>query len=259
MEIRDPDLFAANGELTVAIPTINSARYLDLILAFYRDHRIPVTVFVHDRSHDHTLDVAERWAPKVMTLTDPANFVAEGLIEQMSRNCSTKWMLRIDDDELPSLAMMRFVAKVISEDSSTVYNFQRRQCAVSHSGRLLDCTRISAFDHSQWRLYQPAKMSYVNGLHTPGFKVEGDLEQSHAPSEANMIHLDWAVHSYEDRKQKVERYDAHTPNQGTKWRGFYLYEEQSYSPADFSGLALPEFDKPSLAISRRFPELCVKD
>ena len=245
-----------NDDLTIAIPTYNSERYLDIVLEFYRDHGFAVTVFVHDRSDDNTPAVAEQWAPTVIPISNPGHFVAEGLIGQMSEHCRTKWMLRIDDDELPTLAMMEFVRKAISEEGAVAYGFARHQCAVSPSGRLLDCTEISPSEHVQWRLFQPAKVTYVHGLHTPGFELDGRLKNCHAPSEARMIHLDWAVHTYDERKRKVERYDAHIPNEGTRWRSYYLYEEQASCRASLVELPLPEFGKACAEISRRFQDLC---
>jgi glycosyltransferase involved in cell wall biosynthesis len=247
-----------NDDLTIAIPTINSERYLDIVLEFYRDHGFPVTVFVDDGSDDNTLAVAKRSTPTVVPISNPCHFVAEGLIEQMSERCRTKWILRIDDDELPTLAMMQFVQKSMSEGRALAYGFPRNQCAVSRSGRLLRSTEISPLEHRQWRLYQPAKMNYVHGLHTPGFEVDASVRESQASSEASMIHLDWAVHSYGCRKRKIERYDAHIPNEGTRWRAFYLYEEQPVARQAFAELRLPEFGKACAAISRRFPDLCVQ-
>jgi glycosyltransferase involved in cell wall biosynthesis len=245
-------------DLTIAIPTINSGRYLDIILQFYQDHGFPVTVFVDDGSEDNTFAVAKRSAATVVPISNPRHFIAEGLIEEMSDQCRTKWMLRVDDDELPTLAMMEFVRQTIWEARTLAYGFLRNQCAVSRSERLLNCTEISPVAHRQWRLYQPAKMNYVRGVHTPGFKWDGSLKESHAPSEASMIHLDWAVHSYEQRKRKVERYDAHIPNAGTRWRSYYLYEECAMSGEVFAELRLEEFCKPIAEISRRFPDLCLR-
>jgi hypothetical protein len=247
-----------NDDLTISIPTINSERYLDIVLDFYRDHGFPVTVFVDDGSDDNTLAVAKCSTATVVPVTNPSHFVAEGLIEQMSEHCRTKWMLRIDDDELPTLSMMQFVQKAMSEECALAYGFPRNQCAVSGAGRLLRSTKISPFEHRQWRLYQPAKMTYVHGLHTPGFEVDGSVMEGHAPSETSMIHLDWAVHSYDCRKRKVERYDAHIPNEGTRWRAFYLYEEQPRDRQGFTELPLPEFGKACAEISRRFPDLCIE-
>jgi glycosyltransferase involved in cell wall biosynthesis len=246
-------------DLTVAIPTINSGRFLDIILAFYRDNNIPVTVFVDDRSEDETLSIAERWAPTVIPLSNPGHFVAEGLIEQISNHCRTKWILRLDDDELPTLDMMKFVQNAVTGDDARVYAFPRLQCAVSQSGRLMNCTRVSPFEHRQWRLYQPEKVSYLQGLHTPGFHWRDASDGIHAPPEACMIHLDWAVHSYESRKEKIERYDAHTPNSGTRWRTYYLYEEESYPRTAFTDLPLPEFVSLAAALRLRLPDLCLKD
>jgi hypothetical protein len=37
-----------------------------------------------------------------------------------------------------------------------------------------------------------------------------------------MVHLDWIVHTPEERDQKLARYDEHTPNSGSNWREYYL-------------------------------------
>src|SRR3977135_1268703 len=244
-----------NQDLTVAIPTLNSGRYLDIILEYYRQGGIPVTVFVDDASTDDTLAVARRLAANAVTVRNARGFIVEGLVEQISRHCRTPWMLRIDDDELPTVAMMEFVQKAISEEGTAAYGFARHQCAVCRSGRLLDCIEISPLTHVQWRLYQPALMIYVHDLHTPGFVLGGSLKTGHAPSEAKMIHLDWAVHTYDERKRKVERYDAHLPNEGTKWRSYYLYEEQASCRKSLVEMPLPEFGKTCAEISRRFQDL----
>ena len=107
------------------------------------------------------------------------------------------------------------------------------------------------------RLYQPAKVGFIGGLHTPGVVWKEEVNSVPAPVEASLIHLDWAVHSYEERRLKIERYDAHTPNAGTKWRSYYLYEEQPFSPATFHELRLPEFRQTCREISQRFEELCL--
>jgi len=250
--------FEFTEDLSIVIPTINSSRYIDIILEFYRDHGIPVIVFVDDRSVDDTFAIAKRVAQNILSVSNPGAFVAEGLIERMSQACRTKWTLRIDDDELPSLALMKFVREAITHEDIDTYNFPRHQCAVSRTGKLLSHRDLSPLDHRQWRLYQPAKVRFIHGVHTPGFSLDQDLRVEAAPSEASMIHLDWAVHTYDERRRKVERYDAHTENAGTKWRAFYLYEEQGASGNRFTELALPEFRKTTLEIARRFENLYVE-
>ncbi len=245
-------------EVTIAIPTINSGQYLDIVLEFYREHGVPVTVFVDDRSVDDTLAIARRLAPTVIVVRNPAGFVAEGLVEQISRQCQTSWVFRIDDDELPTAGMLEFVKRAIAGHGGiNIYAFLRHQCTVSLRGKLLASRAISRTDHQQWRLYRPREMRFIQGLHTPGLAWDGDNQATIAPEEAAMIHLDWILHSYDERRQKIERYDTHTPNEGTRWRSFYLYEENPSALETLAELELPEFGRVCREIRRRFDKRCV--
>ena len=241
-------------DVTVVIPTINSGRYIDIVLSYYRDRGIQTTVFVDDGSEDDTLTVAGRYAAQAISLPNPHSFLVEGLVELISRTCRTPWLLRVDDDELPSEEMLKWVEQAIHRDDGAVYGFPRHQCAVSRSGKLVQRNTVSPLDHIQWRLYQPSRVTYCRGVHQPGFRWQG--ESVRAPVEANLIHLDWAVHTYEERRAKIERYDALVPNAGTRWRSYYLYEEQERAEPFFE-MPLPEFDKTTQQIAERFRPLCV--
>src|SRR5664279_598339 len=46
------------GVIKIIMPTINSARYIDIILSYYRDMNIPVTVFVDSKTTDETAAIA---------------------------------------------------------------------------------------------------------------------------------------------------------------------------------------------------------
>lgn len=126
-----------SGDLTIAIATVNSARYIDIILRYYREHGLAVMLFVDDRSVDDSLAKARELAPEAISTSNPGGFIAEDLIEKMSRACPTKWLLRIDDDKLPSLSMMDFVRNAVRNDTPDVYAFPRQRCAVSRKGALL--------------------------------------------------------------------------------------------------------------------------
>lgn len=241
--------------LTVAIPTINSARYLDVLLGFYRAHGIPVTVFVDERTTDDSFSVAASLGADTVWLSNARGSVVEALVEPISKRCPTPWMLRIDDDELPTMEMLAFVRRAIRSTESAVYGFPRYQCAVSRTGQLLRSRTVSPEDCVQWRLYQPQRMKFLAKIHSPGFTWEG--EGICAPVSASLIHLDWALHSREERCSKIERYDRYAPNEGTRWRAFYLYEEQPDGGV-FSELGLPEFQETGRQIAARFPELSVE-
>ncbi|MEO7222490.1 MAG: glycosyltransferase, partial [Devosia sp.] len=201
----------SESALTIIVPTINSADFIGIVLDYYRANDISITVFVDGKTTDDTHAVASRYFP-VRSISNPATRVGE-VIEAMSRQTTSKWVLRIDDDELPSVEMMRFVMEVVQRDDADVYGFSRYECAVSQSGKLLHHPDHDADDHRQWRLYQPAVVNYTSQGHTPGFDRHG-LRVVEAPRSACLIHLDWVLHSYQARKEKVERYDRHTPGHG---------------------------------------------
>jgi hypothetical protein len=244
----------AENDLSIVVPTINSSDYIDIVLGFYRQHQIPVTVFVDDRSSDGTYALIQRLGPDIRLIRNPGN-VVEDLLPLIAEMCPTRWILRIDDDELPTLAMMQFVQEVIRCGEIAVYGFPRHQCAISPGAGLLSATQYSPTLHGQWRLFQPAQVTFQNSLHSSGLSYDGKRQA--APEPASLIHLDWAFHSYAERLRKVEFYDAHTPGGGTRWRPFYLYEEADLAEQRFAELALPEFARPRAEIAQRFPDLCV--
>jgi glycosyltransferase involved in cell wall biosynthesis len=243
-------------DLTIIVPTINSARYIDVMMQFYkREICVPVTLFIDSKTTDNTWNIAESIAHKVVSAPNRHTRVGE-IIEAMSGMCPTSWVLRLDDDELPSSGMMKFVHKAIQTDVADAYSFRRHQCAISREGTLLRHVDVDSAEHKQWRLYRRDRVRFRTEGHTPGFHTQG-LRLIDAPPEAAMIHLDWAVHSYDERKQKVFRYDAHTPNHGSIFRSYYLYEEQPYYQTRFEPLYLMEFDETCREISRRFSALTI--
>jgi hypothetical protein len=234
---------------------MNSARYIDLILSYYSSLDIPTTVFVDSKTIDNTSAIAERYA-RVVPIENQST-TSEGIIDQIAYAVQSEFVLRMDDDELPSIDMMNFVKSAVQQEGADAYGFPLRQCAVSIEGTLL-----SHIDHSDigdkrhWRLFRPAKVRFTKRIHTPGIEVEG-LHRIAAPYDACMIHLDWALHSYEQRRAKVQRYDAHTPGAGSYFRSYYLYEEVPLARQRFQSIDLPEFKSITHEILERFGELCV--
>jgi len=221
-------LLQARNVLKIVIPTINSASYLDLILSYYRSLQVPVSVFVDSKSLDHTSSVAAQYADEVISFNNPSTRVGE-MIEGMSLHYyGAPWVLRIDDDELPSIELLRFVARFVSRwwsiRKAHAVGFRRYQCAFDAQGKLLYSPPHSGEEHRQWRLYRPAKVRFHGRGHSPGF----DFNESRAliaPPSACLIHLDWIIHSAEERKKKLLRYDAHTPGHGESHSSYYLADQ----------------------------------
>lgn len=118
----------------------------------------------------------------------------------------------------------------------------------------MSSTEIDLDLHRQFRLYRKDAVSYIGTGHTPGFRLD-NIDFRFAPEEAAMIHLDWAIHSYAERKAKIERYDRHSPNHGSLYRSFYLFEEQEGYADGFHPLPIREVGELGHQLATRFPKL----
>jgi hypothetical protein len=237
--------------IKVIIPTINSAHYIDLVLSYYRDINLPVTVFVDSKTTDETASIAARYAVEVVPFVNSAPRVGE-MIEGMSRHCRSRWVLRIDDDELPSIRMLDYVRKIIARDRYTVVGFDRYQTIFNVNGAPFCSIKHDAITHRQWRLYQPDKVRFHGRGHSAGFDpIDG--RGRIAPTSAFMIHLDWVVHSPRDRREKLVRYETHTPGHGMRFRDFYLADECPDFHNDLMALPVTEFHKIGRKFVSRFP------
>jgi hypothetical protein len=241
----------SDGIMKVVIPTINSARYIDLILSHYRDIGLPVTVFVDSKTTDETASIAARYACEVVPFVNSSTRVNE-MIGDISRHCRSRWVLRFDDDELPSIRMLNFVRKVIARDKYSVVGFDRYQTVFNLNGEPFRSVKHDPITHRQWRLYKPDTVTFHGRGHTASFD-SNDHRGLVAPAPSFMIHLDWVVHSPADRRKKLVRYDAHTPGHGMPFRDYYLADESPDFHKDLKALQGHEFHRIGRQLVSRFP------
>jgi glycosyltransferase involved in cell wall biosynthesis len=239
------------ASLGICVPTFNSARYLDLALEYYSDIAVPVTVFVDTKSTDHTLSIARSSGFEVQLIENKTTRVSE-MLGEMSRHVGTDWVLRIDDDELPTRRMIEF-AQAIARTGSPAqdFGFLRFQCAVNRNGAPLYHLDYPPEDHRQYRLYRPAGLVFTGLGHTCGFE-QHNIVNDKAPDDAFMIHLDWVVHTKAERLEKIARYDAHTPNHGSMWHDYYLADQQSNYVERLAPLRCDDFLKVGRRLADRF-------
>lgn len=245
----------AAGKIRVVVPTIDSARHIDIVLTYYRSIGVPVTVFVDRKTRDDTAAIARRHADDVVLFDNPSQRVG-AMLEGMSRHFGTEWVLRIDDDELPSVAMMEFVASVLSARRCDVVGFGRYQCLFDHDGGIHHDATHGFEAHRQWRLYRPARVRFHGRGHTAGFDFKAHRGLA-APPPAFMIHLDWIVHSPAERLQKLRRYDADTPGHGMAHKAYYLGDAAPDLRERLKPLPGNDFVRTAASLNARFPETVV--
>jgi len=245
------------NQLQVIVPTMNSEDYIEIVLGYYKDIGLPITLVVDSKSIDATEEKSRGMVHELIRMENRSS-VVEGMIQTLSNQTGAQWVLRVDDDELPSLAMLTFVAQTIESQQLSAAGFPRKQCAVSHNGRLRASRLHSASFHTQWRLYRPGQVQYTSAIHTPGFIPPPDASVI-APDPCFMVHLDWSLHAYQSRLAKIERYDRHTSQTGSQWRSFYLYEEdEQHGVMAFETVQNPEFHAVARRIQKQFPNNCIE-
>lgn len=235
--------------VTVIIPTINSARYLDITLKYYKRMDVSPVIFVDAKSTDTTFQLASSLCEHVHLAENSHEWV-ESIIERISRSVATEWVLRVDDDELPSRAILEMCKLGMPETSYSIVSLPRMNCGLTRSGQFAHNRRAR---DRQFRLYRVNDVQYVTAIHTPGFIVRRSLQLAHPHF---LLHFDWAVRNYEERRAKVDQYNRIGGTAaGDYYRTAILFEENSkFCPGL---LDAPEFTDVAKALAQRFPRSCV--
>jgi hypothetical protein len=153
----------------------------------------------------------------------------------------TEWLLRIDDDEMPSAALIRWIEQEGVHRAEPVIYLSCRQ--IWHGGY----SRLEGFyfNHGrpdflmpQPRLFRPDRIRYTNALHTAGIEVD---DAGWAPDTAFFLHFDWLVRDLPARLAKLARYEAQRPGGGRDFVHFSAPELQDWERLRITPLETDEF------------------
>jgi hypothetical protein len=152
------------------------------------------------------------------------------------------WLLRIDDDEMPSRALINWIEEIgILQPAPAFYLSSR---PVWHGGY----SRLEGFyfNHSrpdfllpQPRIFRPDRITYTNALHTSGIVVPADT--GWAPDTAFYIHADWLLRSPQARLRKLQSYETQLPGGGRNFAHFSLPEYQDPERLRMTAFETDEF------------------
>jgi glycosyltransferase involved in cell wall biosynthesis len=243
---------ASVHNVSIVIPTKNSAGYIDIILRHYSRMGLHVTTFVDDSSTDNTLTVCRAHSEHVETISNPVGRT-ETMIQEISERSHSDWILRFDDDELPTSFMIETALNLSKGMTERQYAFRLVHCLLDRSDQF---SALRAFErppggpHDQWRLYNRRAIEFTSAIHTPGIKVKNGTIVS---PDIFFLHLQWVVRNYEERLQKVASYDRQASNAGSGWRLYYLIEDNSEAWRTSYPVHLPEFLIVEKELSDRFP------
>ena len=202
--------FAA--DVTLVVPTINSATWLEHVIEFYAGLGLEVLFAVDARTSDATRAVLDAGNARHVEVSGEHARV-ESLIPDILAKVDTRWILRIDDDELPTPALLNFVCGAVDQSSEFVWEFPVANLRYEPGKRELQYSQFLSFYafadgarlHRQARLFSRDGIKVEDVLHSSGYAA---ADARTAPSEALIFHFNWVLRSRSERAEKLRSYEA---------------------------------------------------
>ena len=231
--------------------TKNSARWFGVVLDHYRSLGIEPLIILDDTSEDQTEVLLRRKSVSYVKAHSDAPRV-EALVRSIPLFVQSDWVIRLDDDELPTKWLCRWAATHACRLDMTVFGFQRRWIRLRPDGRLdysnhpLITSPQGILD-TQWRMFRPNAMQFRSDIHTPGFHVPKGSPV--APHRAFIAHFSWLVRSAEERRRQVDDYDGQETLAGTRFRAIKVWEDVDAGDHRFAPMERQEFDRTAAALA----------
>jgi hypothetical protein len=216
------------------VPVCNAARWLGPICEAYKELGLQPLFILDARSTDDSLNILVAHDARIMRVHSEHPRV-ESLLYAVVPQLSSPWLLRFDDDELPSPGLIRWITANLETLETSVVGFPRQWVArlpSSGAWMMTRCCRAGGDWGSdrQYRLFRPRAVEPTDEVHTRGFHATGTIE---APEDAAIFHFDWLVRSYDERLRKIEVYEQQKKGRGMRFRDYYLPEDHDTSFYEF--------------------------
>jgi hypothetical protein len=229
----------------VIVPTRQSVRWIGLIAAAYRRLGVQPLFICDTRSSDGTAALLEAHGAEVIAVT-PAYDRVEAMLSITSEAVSSAWVVRFDDDELPSAALIRWLDQTLTNVGEPIVALSRRD-VMFVDDRLCYSRLEDYYFHPddptyldpQFRAFRPREVHFTDAIHTPGFAIS---RFATAPQDAFFAHFDWILRSFIERQDKLTRYEAQAPGAGCAFARFYLPEWHTSADMRWTPFRSDEFN-----------------
>lgn len=229
----------------IVVPTRDSARWLGSFHNGYRRLGIEPIYLFDTRSRDCTREILQDLGAEVINV-EPRYDRVEAMLSATLAIPSAEWVVRFDDDELPSAGLIKWLDESLGAVVEPCLAISRRDLFVR--GGQLCFSRMEhfyflqgdpTFLDPQWRGFRPRDVRFNDAIHSPGFAVEvfGTVPQS-----AYFAHFDWIVRSLQQRQAKIRRYESQSPGSGWPFAHFYLPELHHPQASRWTPIETDEFN-----------------
>jgi hypothetical protein len=210
----------------IVVPVWNASRWLPVICDAYVRLGVSPLYIVDGRSTDNSIEILLERDARIMIARGEHPRV-ESMMTKVVKQLDCEWILRFDDDELPSRGLIDWVRDNLQEMKADIVGFWRLWVyyAQATDEWMTTDMRVPYGDWGpdrQYRLFRREAVELTDHIHTPGFILKGELI---APKQAVMYHFDWVVRDYDERMLKLARYNAQYPDAGNSQKMAYLPED----------------------------------
>ncbi len=211
----------------IVIPTRDGGRWLAPFARAYQRLNLRPLYLLDSRTTDNSRAILAEQGCDVVQVAAEHDRGEDVLWRGAAAAGATEWLLRIDDDEMPSRALIDWITEIgLGRPEPAIY-LSFRQAWYGGYSRL----EGFYFNHSrpdfllpQPRFFRPSRIAFTAALHTPGIIVPPDT--GWAPDTAFCLHADWLVRSLDERLRKLQSYEAQLPGGGRDFAHFSLPEYQ---------------------------------
>ena len=201
-------------KLSLGILAHNSAQFIERLLQAGAEFADEIVVGVDGSSTDSTEDICAKYADKLFRL-EPIG-TSERALAWLNDQCSGDWILRLDDDELPSAGFVDALPRLMRDRNYTHYWLPRRWVIGDERSRWIA-------EHPWWPDWQlrffrniPSLVSFPGQLHTD-YDVQGAGGYF---SEGSLYHYALVERNEQERRQKVAQYKRISPGNSKPWYYF---------------------------------------
>jgi len=191
-----------------------------------------IVVAVDERAHPATTNECARLADQVYVVPAAMSNI-EPYVGWLHSHCSGEWILRVDDDELPSKELRQALPSLLDEREPTHYFLPRRWMYPTPKTYITEGIWLRDV---QLRLVRnlPGLWRFSGRLHL-NIEVEGAGRIVDAP----LLHLSLLVADLEKRRAKVEAYERIRPGlrtgSGVPLNSVFLPEDMEVTSLNRSG------------------------
>lgn len=218
-----------NSDFRIMIATRDSARWLGHVLDWYRQNNLDPLFIVDARTKDTTRELIERHGFSLEEFLPRGDYPEAGMLEFGASQSDADWILRLDDDELPNLALLNWARETGVNSKNQCWFIPRREL-FSDKNQIFYSRSVGKFPlaahpdklHPVARLYHRKRVEFLEEIHTTGLKEF--LLYDFAPDDSFIIHFNCLIHPLKDRLKKLEFYHTVNPSFGWNLADEYLPE-----------------------------------